>query len=320
MKTNNQTGQIEAICTSHKKGVAKETVTSAKLIIDHGIEGDAHAGKWHRQVSVLDAADVEKMRQKGATNLKHGSFGENIVVSGTDISKLGLGSIIKIGNNVELSVTQLGKKCHSHCAIYYQVGDCIMPRLGLFARVTKDGSIAVGDSVEVTSTVARKTFQVVVLTISDRCSKGEAVDTAGPAVATLITNEMDAHIYAEEILPDEQKQIEEKFKHYADGHSIDMVIAVGGTGFSPRDITPEAITAVIDRPTPGLDEVMRATSLQKTNRAMLSRATSGIRESTLIISLPGSEKASVENLAAIIPALSHGLEKLRGDPSDCGRG
>ena len=320
MTTNNQTGTIKAICTSQKKGVAKETVTTARLIINHGIEGDAHAGKWHRQVSVLDAADVEKMRQKGAKNLKHGSFGENIVVSGTDISKLGLGSIIKIGDNVELSVTQLGKKCHSHCAIYYQVGDCIMPRLGLFARVTKDGDIAVGDSVEITSTVTRKTFQVVVLTISDRCSKNEAVDTAGPAVAALITSEMDAHIYAEEILPDEQKQIEEKFKHYADGHSIDMVIAVGGTGFSPRDITPEAVTAVINRPTPGLDEVMRATSLQKTNRAMLSRATSGIRESTLIISLPGSKKASVENLAAIIPALGHGLEKLRGDPSDCGRG
>ena len=97
------------------------------------------------------------------------------------------------------------------------------------------------------------------------------------------------------------------------------MLVVGGTGFSPRDVTPEAIAAVMERPTPGLDEAMRSASLLKTPHAMLSRAISGIRNSTLLISLPGSERAAVENLEAVLPALGHGLEKLRGDPSDCGR-
>jgi molybdenum cofactor synthesis domain-containing protein len=110
----------------------------------------------------------------------------------------------------------------------------------------------------------------------------------------------------------------EKLKQYCDGRSIDLVVTVGGTGFSPRDVTPEATRSVVERPAPGLDEAMRAASLSKTPNAILARGASGIRGSTLIINLPGSERAAVENLRAIIGALPHGLEKLRGDTSDCG--
>jgi len=194
-----------------------------------------------------------------------------------------------------------------------------MPRLGVFARVAAGGEIAEGDEVQVIQCVPRKAMQMVVLTISDRCSRGETEDTAGPGVAALLESELDCHLYRLEVIPDEQEQIAERMRHYADGHTIDLVVAVGGTGFSPRDVTPEAVRAVIERPTPGLDEAMRAASMAKTPHAMLSRSTSGIRQQTLIISTPGSERASRESVEAILPGLKHGLRKLRGDPTDCGR-
>ena len=139
------------------------------------------------------------------------------------------------------------------------------------------------------------------------------------ALAELLRRELGAHIYKSETLPDDQPAIEERLRHYADGHGIDLVLTVGGTGFAPRDVTPEATRAVVERLTPGLDEAMRAASLAKTPHAVLSRGVSGIRRQTLIVSLPGSERGAVGNLEAILSALPHGIEKLRGDPSDCGR-
>jgi len=160
---------------------------------------------------------------------------------------------------------------------------------------------------------------VALLTASDRCSRQETEDTAGPAVAALLQQALGAHLYAAEILPDERQRLAERLRHYSDGHSIDLVVVVGGTGFAPRDVTPEAVRDVIERLTPGLDETMRQASLRQTPHAMLSRVVSGIRGSTLIVTLPGSERAAVENLDAVLPALGHGLRKLRGDPADCGR-
>jgi molybdenum cofactor synthesis domain-containing protein len=194
-----------------------------------------------------------------------------------------------------------------------------MPRMGLFARVLAGGAVAVGDPVEIEETVLRSAFQAVVLTLSDRCAADLTQDTAGPAVSALLRESLPAHIYRTEILPDERAPLAERLRHYADGHGIDLIVAVGGTGLSPRDITPEAVRDVIERPTPGFDEAMRAASLAHTKLAMLSRACSGVRGQTLILSLPGSERAAVENLRAILPALPHGLRKLRGDPEDCGR-
>jgi len=167
--------------------------------------------------------------------------------------------------------------------------------------------------------VPRATIQAVVLTVSDRCSRGEALDTAGPAVARLLADGLGAHVFAVEVIPDERPLIEERLRHYCDGHSIDLVVTVGGTGFAPRDVTPEATRAVVDRPAPGLDEAMRAASMAKTPHAMLSRGASGIRKKTLIVNLPGSERGATENLETILPALPHGIGKLKGDPSDCGR-
>lgn len=135
--------KVIAICTSEKKGTAKYMVEEANLIENHGIEGDAHAGKWHRQVSLLALEKIEDFNNKGA-NVDFGAFGENLVISGIKLNELPVGQKIQIGE-VELEVTQIGKECHTRCAIYYRVGQCIMPKNGIFTRVLKGGKIKVND-------------------------------------------------------------------------------------------------------------------------------------------------------------------------------
>jgi molybdenum cofactor synthesis domain-containing protein len=312
-------GRVEALCTSTAKGVRKQVVSEVHFAVDTGVVGDAHVGTWHRQVSLLAAEDVTAFQRRGGLQLAPGAFAENLLVSGIDLNALGLGSRLRIGEQVLLTITQRGKTCHNRCAIYHQTGDCIMPRLGLFARVVASGRVAVNDPVRVETHVPRALAQAVVITASDRCSRGETEDTAGPAVADLLRSDGHFHLYATEIHPDDRETLATRLRHYSDGHSIDLVIIAGGTGFAPRDVTPEAVRDVVDRLTPGLDEAMRAASLAQTPFAVLSRAVSGIRRSTLIVSLPGSRKAAVENLSTILPALPHAIDKLRGDPTDCGR-
>jgi len=168
-------------------------------------------------------------------------------------------------------------------------------------------------------TNARAPIRAVVLTISDRCAAGTAQDTTGPAVVNLLRESLHASVHATEILPDGKDGVAARLRFYAEDQDVDLIVAAGGTGPAPRDQTPEAVRAVVDRLTPGFDEVMRHASLSSTPLAMLSRACSGILGSTLILSLPGSERGATENLRAILPALPHCLAKLRGDPEDCGR-
>ncbi|MFC1650425.1 molybdenum cofactor synthesis domain-containing protein [Candidatus Latescibacterota bacterium] len=310
--------RVEALCVAGKKGARKHPVDSAEFIAGSGIEGDAHAGNWHRQISLLSMEDIETVKNGSLPDIGYGDFAENVIFSGLDLAEFGLGTRIRLGNDVEITITQRGKICHNPCGIFRQTGDCIMPRLGLFARVESSGTVKAGESAEVLEIIGPEVFQAAVLTISDRCSRGEAEDTAGPAVCMKLQDSLDVHIYRNEIIPDDQSEIEARIRHYCDGHTVDFVLTVGGTGFSPRDVTPEASRAVIERLTPGLDEAMRAASLLKTPRAMLSRGTSGMRGSTLILNLPGSKKAAVENLDAVIGSLRHGILKLRGDDTDCG--
>ena len=311
-------GRLEAICIAEETGQPKRPVPQAEFVGDHGIAGDAHAGAWHRQVSLLAAEDVQAVRGK-IPDIGPGDFAENLVTAGVDLAAVGLGSRLRIGADVILRVTQLGKDCHTPCRIGRITGDCILPRRGVFARVLAGGRARPGDAVEIIQLVPRQAFQVVVLTISDRCSRGQAQDTAGPAATRLLAEDFGACVYTVEVIPDDRATIAGRLKHYCDGHSIDLVVTVGGTGFSPRDVTPEATAEVIDRPAPGLAEAMRAASLGKTANAMLSRGVCGLRKQTLIVNLPGSQRGAVENLAVILPALGHGLTKLRGDGDDCGR-
>lgn len=135
--------KVLAICTSKHKGTLKNEVNEANFIEDFGIEGDAHAGKWHRQVSLLAFEKIDDFRNKGG-NVDFGAFGENLVVDGIELHKLPVGQRLTVGE-VELEVTQIGKECHDKCAIYYQVGECIMPKNGIFTRVIKGGKVKVGD-------------------------------------------------------------------------------------------------------------------------------------------------------------------------------
>ena len=161
-------------------------------------------------------------------------------------------------------------------------------------------------------------YHAAVLTVSDRSFRGERPDAGGPLVAELLKNG-GYEVTVTAIVPDEQAQIEEKLCQIADSGEIQLLVTTGGTGFAPRDVTPEATLSVCDRLTPGIPEAMRYASMQVTNRAMLSRAQAGIRKGTLIINLPGSPKAAKENLEAVLPALSHGLEMLSGRPADCAK-
>lgn len=148
MKNNQEqvAGTVTSVNVSEKTGVAKENVNRRTVLKNHGLEGDAHAGSWHRQVSLLADESIQLMKEKGL-DVKPGAFGENLTTGGIELSSLPVGQRLKIGESVVLEVTQIGKECTSPCAIYYQVGDCIMPREGIFAAVIEEGEIATGDRI-----------------------------------------------------------------------------------------------------------------------------------------------------------------------------
>lgn len=153
-----------------------------------------------------------------------------------------------------------------------------------------------------------------ILTVSDRSSRGERADLSGPALANQIQAE-GWSVVKQEVLPDDESAIRERLINWTDSGEMDVILTTGGTGFSPRDVTPEATRAVIERAVPGLAEAMRAASLKITPHAMLSRIVTGIRKRTLIINLPGSPKGAVENLEIVMPVLPHAIQLLRDDPA-----
>lgn len=154
LPTQNAVGKIAAISISKKKGIPKTNVRSARAIKNHGIEGDVHAGNWHRQVSILALESIDEMRKKGLSNLRPGAFAENITTEFISLPQLEIGTKIKVGKETELEVTQIGKECHNKCAIFFTVGDCVMPREGIFARVIKGGEIFIGDEIIIDNSLA----------------------------------------------------------------------------------------------------------------------------------------------------------------------
>ena len=310
-------GKLIAICISEKRGTQKQPVSSAVLKPDHGIEGDAHAGNWHRQVSRLGLEKIEAFRAKGA-DVDLGAFGENLIIEGFDFRNLPVGTRFRIGGGVVLEMTQIGKECHSHCAIFHAMGDCIMPREGVFAKVIQGGEIHPGDEVTEIPPAADRPFRAAWVTMSDKGSQGLREDESGPLIGRLL-REDGYEIIEEVLIPDDRETIEKTLIRLADQRQLDLVITTGGTGFAPRDVTPEATEAVCDRMTPGISEAIRAYSMTKTPRAMLSRAASGIRGQTLIVNLPGSPKAVKESMEILLPSLKHGLEMLTGRSGECGQ-
>lgn len=309
-------GKIRAVCISREKGTAKQEQKEAVLVADWGLDGDAHAGAWHRQVSLLEAEKVDAFRNRGA-DVGNGDFGENLLVEGLELQKLPVGSHIHIGEAV-LELTQKGKECHSHCAIYRQVGDCIMPREGVFARVLKGGRVSPGDRIFAENPPADRAFTAAVITMSDKGSRGEREDLSGPLAVEMLRQ---AGYRVEEaiLLPDEKGRLVKQLCRLADQREISLILTLGGTGFSVRDVTPEATEAVCDRMADGIAEAIRGYSMTITKRAMLSRAKAGIRARTLIVNLPGSPRAVRESLEFVLPQLGHGLGVLRGTEGECAR-
>ena len=344
-------GKIVALCISEARGTVKHAVPQVKLIKDYGIEGDAHAGHWHRQVSLLSAEQVEVFNQciacsntqiiekaklttldaKESDNIAEpgetekaiiepaieGTFGENILVSGIDLRQLPVGSTLTAGA-VILKLSQIGKECHSHCQIFHRVGDCIMPREGVFATVEQGGVLTSGMPITVHLPAADAPLRAAVVTLSDKGSRGERVDTAGPRAAELLAA-AGYEVVEQVLLPDVQAKIERELKRLADSRQVDLIITTGGTGMAPRDVTPEATLAVATRSVPGIAEAIRAGSLAITKRAMLSRGVSVLRNSTLIVNLPGSKKAVEEALEIVLPVLEHGIRLAKGTDGECGR-
>jgi len=304
-------GCVVSVNIADQKGVQKTPQASITLVVEHGVEGDAHAGPWHRQVSLLANESVETMRAKGL-DVAPGAFGENVTTEGIIVYQLPVGTRLRMGEAL-LEVTQIGKICHDRCAIYEQAGDCVMPREGIFVRVLEGGEVRPGDGIELEK---RSLIRATVLTVSDKGSRGEREDESGAALEELLVG-MGAAVVERAIVPDERAQIAAALTRFADETDANLVLTTGGTGFTARDVTPEATLDVLERPAPGLAEAMRAGSLAKTPHAMLSRAVSGLRGRTLIVNMPGSPRACREQFAMIAPALPHAIEKLLDLGGDC---
>ena len=309
-------GRVLGICISEKRGTQKKEVEEALLKENWGIEGDAHAGDWHRQVSLLSFEKIEDFRARGA-EVDFGAFGENLIVEGYDLRHLPVGTRFHIGEAV-LELTQIGKECHSHCEIYKTMGDCIMPREGVFAEVVKGGRIRRGDAVDLEPPAPDRPFTAAVITLSDKGAKGEREDKSGPKICELV-REAGYEVKETLLLSDGIEPLKSQLIRLADQRQMDVIFTTGGTGFSERDLTPEATIAVCDRMASGIADAIRNYSMTITPRAMFSRAVSGIRGKTLIINLPGSPKAVEEALEFLLPHLEHGLGILRGTAGECGR-
>ena len=330
--------EIIAVCLSEKKGTRKVNVGHAELRPRHGLVGDAHAGDWHRQVSLLAEESIARARSRGL-DVKEGDFAENLTTRGLELHTLPLGTRLVVTPGADeqetwrpggmdypeasqgqaepsprrgavLEVTQIGKVCHTRCAVYHLAGDCIMPREGIFARVLAGGEVRVGDRIRVDNR-----NRIAILTASDKGSRGEREDVSAQVIRDLVRDLGVVSEYA--VVPDERDVIAARLKDFADDRGVDLVITTGGTGFSPRDVTPEATLEVIDRQVPGLPEAMRLEGLRHTPKAALSRGIAGIRGRTLIINLPGSPKGVSEDLSAILSVLPHALDILRGWTGEC---
>ncbi len=309
-------GKLRAICISEKRGTEKTEVPEAEIKKEWGICNDAHGGNWHRQISLLSAEKIDEFRSRGA-DIANGAFGENLIIEGYDLRALPVGTRFRIGE-VLLELTQIGKECHSHCEIYKRMGDCIMPREGVFAVVIEEGHIKKGDPVTVLPASADRPFTAAVITLSDKGAAGEREDKSGPLIVSML-EEAGYDVVEAMLLPDERGPLEYQMKRLADQRQVSLILTTGGTGFSERDITPEATKAVCDRMARGIAEAIRGYSMTITKRAMLSRAESGIRKKTLIVNLPGSPKAVKEALEFVLPELAHGLGILRGEVKECAR-
>lgn len=302
--------RIVSVNVSSEKGEKKTPVPGVTLASGIGVTGDAHAGTA-RQISMLASEAVECTGLPDG-ELGPGAFGENITTSGIDLTSMKIGQRLQLGSDAIVQISQKGKICETPCSIGRRLGECIMPRDGVFAKVLVGGTIAVGDAIELTT---MKTGAVI--TSSDRCARGERQDESGPALVQLLGG-MGLAVANYVVMPDDEAELAQRLVFLADCCAADVVLTTGGTGFSLRDRMPEATLSVLDTPVPGIAEAIRHEGLQHTPFACISRGLSGLRGRTLIVNLPGSRKAISQTADLLRAALPHALDALRMEVIDCG--
>lgn len=295
--------QVVSVNISSEKGTIKHPVR--EVVIDrHGVVGDAHAGPWHRQVSLLSVEIISEFEKEIGRKLAAGEFAENITVCGIDLGKVAPLDRFLIGD-VELEVTQIGKACHGDaCAIFKEVGKCVMPKEGIFCRVLKGGRISAG----MPAKYVERELRILLITMSDRVSRGEYEDRSGPRVRQLLEKffaDKRWHLRIDsEIQEDSADLLENRLKR-AQKEGVDVVFTTGGTGVGPRDITPDVVAALSDRQIPGIMEHIRIKYGATHPNALLSRGIAGIMGNMLVYTLPGSVRAVEEYLGEIFETLEH---------------
>ena len=305
-----QTGRVVSVNLSEDKGTIKQSVPS--ITVDgRGVLGDAHAGAWHRQVSLLSLELIEAFSEGHGRPIAPGEFAENITTSGIRFSDIGILDALHVGETC-LQVSQVGKECHgAECAIFREVGACVMPKEGVFCRVVSGGGVKPGDEVRHRPRPLR--FRVV--TVSDRASAGVYADRGGPAVEAALGEFFSGRRWHPDvertIVPDEAQDIRAAIAGARDA-GVDVVITTGGTGVGPRDVTPEAARSVIEREIPGIMEHIRVTFGREKPNALLSRGVAGVGGTTLVYTLPGSVRAVREYMGEICKTIEHLIVTVQG--------
>jgi molybdenum cofactor synthesis domain-containing protein len=302
--------KVKSVNISEKKGTPK---TPQKYIIvgERGVEGDAHAGNWHRQVSLLGTESFNKFSKEAGRIVEYGEFAENITTEGALLYKMN--PLDKLVNeDVELEITQIGKKCHGdNCAIFREVGNCVMPVEGIFARVKKGGKITEGDELE----YRPKVYKALILTMSDRASRGEYADKSGPLLEKLLMEyfiKLNRKVEVEkQIIPDDGNLLKQQLENAVE-NKCDLIFTTGGTGIGPRDITPDAVKSMLDKEIPGIMEMIRVKYGTEKPNALLSRGVAGVMSQALVFSIPGSPKAVNEYCSEILPLLNHSFLMMAG--------
>ena len=303
-------GIVYSVNIGEKKGEIKKPVDKIELIEDFGVKGDCHAQKGiNKQVSLLswERMNEEFFCLKDKVDIKPGIFAENITTERIDLRKLKIGDKLKI-NEVVIEISEVGKKCHLYCEIYKKVGKCIMPKEGIFGRVLKGGIIKKGDIIEIIPKI-----DVAILTISDGCYKGERIDESGKYLKEKV-EEKGWNVIKYEIVPDEKEMIEKKLIEFC--NFCNLILTTGGTGVGPRDITPEATQNVIEKNIPGIPEILRIKTYEKSKFSVLSRGIAGIKGESLIINLPGSLKGVIDCFEILSDLILHSIEMIRGFPHE----
>jgi molybdenum cofactor synthesis domain-containing protein len=302
--------KILSVNISEKKGTIKKPVTQIELT-KKGVESDAHAGNWHRQVSLLGVESIEKFSKEAERKVNFGEFAENITTSGAELYKFHPLDRLICGD-IELEVTQIGKECHgTSCAIFKEVGNCVMPKEGIFCRVINGGILKPG----MEFTYKPKVFTIHIITLSDRASLGEYEDRSGPRIKELLEQffavRFSPFAVHCSLIPDDPLQFQTLLKESKE-EKTDIIITTGGTGIGPRDFTPDVVKPLLDKEIPGIMELIRLKYGAEKPNALVSRSIAGVMGQSLIFTLPGSVKAVNEYLPEIFKSLMHMIYMLHG--------